>query len=90
MRCFSASEASLGAVTDRTDTQKNLDPAQLKEVQESQARMVKMQSSITSGDLSGWVLLVLLHPEYINLDLQTASHLCLRRVPVTAAPRLPR
>lgn len=33
--------------------QKNLDPEQLKEVQESQARMVKMQSSITSGDLSG-------------------------------------
>jgi len=32
---------------------KNLDPEQLKEVQESQARMVKMQSSITSGDLSG-------------------------------------
>jgi len=32
---------------------KNLDPEQLKEVQESQARMVKMQSSISSGDLSG-------------------------------------
>jgi hypothetical protein len=33
--------------------QKNLDPEQLKEVQDSQARMAKMQSSITSGDLSG-------------------------------------
>ncbi|KAF9786971.1 hypothetical protein BJ322DRAFT_1052986 [Thelephora terrestris] len=32
---------------------KNLDPEQLKEVQQSQARMVNMQSSITSGDLSG-------------------------------------
>ncbi|KAF9654338.1 hypothetical protein BDM02DRAFT_3182146 [Thelephora ganbajun] len=32
---------------------KNLDPEQLKEVQESQARMVKMQGSITSGDFSG-------------------------------------
>jgi len=31
----------------------NLDPEQLKEVQQSQARVVKMQSSITSGDLSG-------------------------------------
>jgi hypothetical protein len=33
--------------------QKNLDPEQLKEVQESQARMVKMQSSLTSGDFGG-------------------------------------
>jgi len=32
---------------------KNLDPEQLKEVQESQARIVKMQSSITSGDFTG-------------------------------------
>jgi len=65
MRCFSASEASLGAVIDRTDPQKNLDPEQLKEVQESQAKMVKMQSSITSGDLSGWVLLALLFSQKI-------------------------
>lgn len=32
---------------------KNLDPEQLKEVQESQARMAKMQSSLTSGDFRG-------------------------------------
>jgi len=32
---------------------KNMDPEQLKEVQQSQARVVNMQSSITSGDFSG-------------------------------------
>jgi hypothetical protein len=43
----------LGAFSTEIVTQKNLDPEQLKEVQQSQARMVNMQSSITSGDLSG-------------------------------------
>lgn len=43
----------MGAFLIGLATQKNLDPEQLKEVQESQARMVKMQSSITSGDLTG-------------------------------------
>jgi len=53
MRHLGVSEAFLRAVIDWTDSQKNLDPEQLKEVQESQARMVRMQSSITSGDFSG-------------------------------------
>ena len=44
---------TMGAFLIGLATQKNLDPEQLKEVQESQARMVKMQSSITSGDLTG-------------------------------------
>lgn len=42
-----------GLMTNRPVVQKNLDPEQLKEVQESQARVVKMQSSISSGDFSG-------------------------------------
>lgn len=53
MRHFSVPGAFLRAAIDWTDTQKNLDPEQLKEVQESQARMAKMQTSITSGDLGG-------------------------------------
>ena len=47
------------AVIDWTDMQKNLDPEQLKEVQENQARMVRMQSSITSGDIGRLAPLVL-------------------------------
>lgn len=58
MSHFNVSEAFLRVTTDWTNAQKNLDPEQLKEVQESQARMVKMQSSITSGDLGRWVPLV--------------------------------
>ena len=48
---FDALSAFWKAVIDWAGMQKNLDPEQLKEVQENQARMVRMQSSLTSGDL---------------------------------------
>ena len=91
MSHFDVSEAFLRVTTDWTNAQKNLDPEQLKEVQESQARMVKMQSSITSGDLGRWVPLVPISApslwKILILELQTVSRLCLRRVPVKGVHR---